>query len=68
MITEREVFEAMLNNAELRIGAPCSDFGAKWRKDNNYKGPLTLKALGRELWNKYCRERRQYMKERTNDK
>lgn len=62
MITEREVFEVMLNNAELRVGAPCSDFGTMFRKKENYKGPLTLKAMGRELWNKYCRERRQFNK------
>ena len=63
MITERDVFEAMLNRAELRVGAPCSDFGTMFRKKENYKGPLTLKAMGRELWNKYCRERKRFKKE-----
>lgn len=62
MITERDMFEIMLERAELRIGAPCTEFGSKWRKDNNYKGPLTANAMGKELWNKYCRERRQFLK------
>lgn len=62
MITERDVFEAMLDRAELRIGAPCSDFGTIFRKKENYKGPLTLKAMGKDLWNKYCKERRAYIK------
>lgn len=65
MITEREVFEAMLDKAELRVGAPCSDFGTKWRNDNNYKGPLTSTAMGRDLWNKYCNDRYHYLKTRT---
>ena len=62
MITEKEVFEEMIKRAELRIGAPCSDFGTIFRKKENYKGPLTVNAMGRELWNKYCRERRAYTK------
>lgn len=67
MITERDVFEAMLNGVELklRVGAPCSDFGTVFRKKENYKGPLTLKAMGRELWNKYCKERRAYIKNKN---
>ncbi len=63
MITEKDVLEYVLNNVELRLGAPCSDFGTIFRKKENYKGPLTIKAMGRELWNKYCRERRKFLKE-----
>ena len=50
-VTE-DVFEEMIKRAELRIGAPCSDFGTIFRKKENYKGPLTLNAMGRKLWNK----------------
>lgn len=62
MITERDVFEEMINRAELRVGAPCSDFGTFFRRKYNIKGPLTLRALGKDLWNTYCKERRKFLK------
>lgn len=62
MITEKDVFIEMIKRAELRVGAPCSDFCTIFRKKEDYKGPLTLNAMGKELWNKYCRERRAYIK------
>lgn len=65
MITEKEVFEYLMANAELKLGRPCTDFGSQWRKENNYKGPLTLKAMGRELWNKYCKDRYNWKKQES---
>lgn len=62
MITEKEVFNYLLTNAELKLGRPCTDFGSQWRKENNYFGPLTLKAMGKDLWNKYYRDRYNWKK------
>ena len=55
MITEKDVFEAMLNGVEMRlnIGKPTTDFGEEFRKKFDYKGPLSKKAMGAELWNEY---------------
>ena len=55
MITEQDIFSAMLAGVELKlnIGAPTTDFGNDFRQKFDYKGPLSKKAMGPELWNEY---------------
>lgn len=58
MITEKDVFAAMLNNVELklRVGKPITNFGKAFKEKHNYFGKLTKEAMGKELWNVYCSE------------
>lgn len=62
-ITEKEVMEYLLQQSEIRLGRPLTDFGTMWRKKYDWNGPLTYKALGKEMWNVYCRDRYHWRKE-----
>lgn len=62
-ITEKDVFDYLLTQSEMRLGRPLTDFGSQWRQKHNWKGPLTLKAMGKELWNEYYRDRYHWKKE-----